>query len=403
MEARPFLGWLDHDPSERERSQRILALFHEKESRDELGLGSVRDAIADLLFPGTSTIHTRVRYFLFIPWIYRQLEADGVRAAELPRKLRQAETVLVEHLLAQGEKEGVFGRMARGSLKRLPSSIYWSGLESWGIRRGFESQDELVRTFDQLHRAAQRHHGRRADEGGLDDAPVAVWDPELPATPEGFPETAQFALTHEEADYLRHRIVHSNPASLLAWLVADEAADAVDAPWMHPRFASFKAEHRELLDHARLFAEVMQGAALHYNVLLAELKGATELEKQHRTEYEAWTERVQHIGVAEWSLLRFFALVTSGGRPVPSRTRDFVEAWVGLVVGGPDALKSSAAATLVRRRETALKGTRSRFVNATALSQWSGSSGLGLMTFRWSTAQRFVAEIHEGRTQKRGS
>ena len=155
MEARPFLAWLDHDPSERERSQRILALFQEKESRDELGLGSVRDAIADLLFPGTSTIHTRVRYFLFIPWIYRQLEADGVRAAELPRKLRQAETVLVEHLLAQGEKEGVFGRMARGSLKRLPSSIYWSGLESWGIRRGFESQDELVRTFDQLHRAAQ--------------------------------------------------------------------------------------------------------------------------------------------------------------------------------------------------------------------------------------------------------
>lgn len=101
--------------------------------------------------------------------------------------------------------------------------------------------------------------------------------------------------------------------------------------------------------------------------------------------------------------MRFFALVTSGARPVPSRTRDFVEAWVGLVVGGPDALKSSAAAALVQRRETTLKGSRSRFVNATALSQWSGSSGLGLMTFRWSTAQRFVAEIHEGRTQKRGS
>jgi hypothetical protein len=98
MEARPFPGWLDHDPSERERSQRILVLFHEKESRDELGLGSVRDAFADLLFPGTSTIHTRVRYFLFIPWIHRQLEADGVRSAELPRKLRLAETELGDKL-----------------------------------------------------------------------------------------------------------------------------------------------------------------------------------------------------------------------------------------------------------------------------------------------------------------
>ena len=41
--------------------------FQEKESRDELGLGSVRDSFADQLFPGTSTIQTRLRYTLFVP------------------------------------------------------------------------------------------------------------------------------------------------------------------------------------------------------------------------------------------------------------------------------------------------------------------------------------------------
>lgn len=40
---------------------RILAQFKERDTRDELGLGSLRDAIADLLFPGTSTIQTRLR------------------------------------------------------------------------------------------------------------------------------------------------------------------------------------------------------------------------------------------------------------------------------------------------------------------------------------------------------
>jgi hypothetical protein len=396
MEARPFLAWLDHDPAERERTQRILALFQEKESRDELGLGSVRDAIADLLFPGTSTIHTRVRYFLFVPWIYRRLEEEKVRSAELPRKLRQAETELVEHLLAQGEKEGVFGRLARGSLKRLPSSIYWSGLESWGIRRGFDSHDELVRAFDRLHVAAQRHHARRADETVLDEAPVAVWDPELPEPPEGFPVTARFTLTAAEADYLRHRIVHSNPNSLLAWLVDDEPAPTVDAPWKHPRLAAFTAAHRELLEHARVFAELMQGAAFLYNSLLAQLKGAVELAQRHREAYDAWREQIPQLGVADWNLLRFFALVTGGGQPVPARTREFVEAWAGLARDGTDALGSPRAADLVRRRESALKGSRSRFLNATALSQWSGASGLGLMSYRWATAQRFVAEIHEG-------
>ena len=59
------LGWLDHDPHERERTTRILALFKERNAVDELGLGGIRDSFADQLFPGTSTIQTRLRYMLF--------------------------------------------------------------------------------------------------------------------------------------------------------------------------------------------------------------------------------------------------------------------------------------------------------------------------------------------------
>jgi hypothetical protein len=46
------LTWVDHDQHARERTLRILSLFQERESRDELGLGSVRDSFADHLFPG---------------------------------------------------------------------------------------------------------------------------------------------------------------------------------------------------------------------------------------------------------------------------------------------------------------------------------------------------------------
>ena len=73
------LTWIDHDPYARERAYRILALFQEKESRDELGLGAVRDSFADALFPGTSTIQTRLRYMLFVAWIYCDLEKGRVR------------------------------------------------------------------------------------------------------------------------------------------------------------------------------------------------------------------------------------------------------------------------------------------------------------------------------------
>lgn len=72
------IGWIDFDESERDRAQRLMDLFREQDSRDELGLGAIRDSIADHLFPGTSAIQTRLRYMLFIPWVLRvQTQSDG--------------------------------------------------------------------------------------------------------------------------------------------------------------------------------------------------------------------------------------------------------------------------------------------------------------------------------------
>ena len=45
-----------------------------------LDRGSVRDAFADMLFPWTSTIMTRARYFLLIPWTYQDLERSRVKS-----------------------------------------------------------------------------------------------------------------------------------------------------------------------------------------------------------------------------------------------------------------------------------------------------------------------------------
>ncbi len=57
------LTWLDYSDQQRRQMLDVIHLFAEQTTRDELGLGSVRDALADLLFPGTSTIQTRARYF----------------------------------------------------------------------------------------------------------------------------------------------------------------------------------------------------------------------------------------------------------------------------------------------------------------------------------------------------
>ena len=75
--------WLDYSERERRKMLNIVDLFGEHDTRDELGIGSVRDAFADMLFPGTSTIMTRARYFLLVPWTYQRLERLRVKSAEM--------------------------------------------------------------------------------------------------------------------------------------------------------------------------------------------------------------------------------------------------------------------------------------------------------------------------------
>jgi hypothetical protein len=112
------LAWIDFDEAERQRAQRIMALFQERESRDELGLGAIRDSIADRLFPGTSTIQTRLRYMLFVPWILRMVEDRDGSPSQLMGEARGLEIHLAEALKAGGESTGIIGRDAGVRLQR---------------------------------------------------------------------------------------------------------------------------------------------------------------------------------------------------------------------------------------------------------------------------------------------
>ena len=121
------LGWLDFDAAASERVATLLRSLQEPSTLDVLGLGTIRDAFADMLSPGISTVQTRLRYFIFLPWIFQRLEAEPVPPGQFARTLREAETRLID-CLRKGGDDGVIGSRARRSLKRMPSEIYWGGL-----------------------------------------------------------------------------------------------------------------------------------------------------------------------------------------------------------------------------------------------------------------------------------
>ena len=244
---------------DRRKMAQVIDLFREEDTRDELGLGVVRDALADLLFPGTSTIQTRARYFLFVPWIYRRHEEKGMAVADVARKARSDEDKLIEALVQGGERP--IGVDKRTALQRPARSIYWAGLSTWRIRCFQGSQDQYHRAWDALMR--RRREALVDDDGELVDRSASVtWDPELPEAPTEFLKLASFALTRQEAEYLQHRILGLG-ATLLGYLVGKtKPAEDAEFAWTHPAAESFPPPFRGQVEHARLFSEAMHGAAL---------------------------------------------------------------------------------------------------------------------------------------------
>jgi hypothetical protein len=378
------LAWIDHDLKARERAFRILSLFQEKESRDELGLGAVRDSFTDRLFPGTSTIQTRLRYMLFVPWMYRWMEEKRIPAESFASQADKLERGLIQPLMASNDQVGVFGKTAGNRIKRLPSSVYWAGLGSWGIRITPFSQEEYQRRINETYyrRDAVNSKKLRAHEMGddSDDAlnkDVFNWHPRLPAPPENFPAEADFSLSKEEAEFIKDCIQRKCPDSLLSFLASYCEPGDSEAPWNHPDFSRFQDGHKELLMHARLFSEVMHGAALSYNIQLAELRKKQELIDEHRGRFETWADQVPVGEIKSWDIKRLWELTVDYGHNITPQTRGFIQQWIEFVKNSHKTLlENSNAMNLIRWREMKLKGTRSRFKNQRALEQWGGQSGV---------------------------
>ena len=87
--------------------------------------------------------------------------------------------------------------------------------------------------------------------------------------------------------------------------------------------------------HAQNFSEIMQGAALVYNYLLAEKKESDELIEKYKEKLTEW--QIAMSSRAEiflnWNLEHFRNLVYSELTVnVPNRTRRFIDQWIDMVL-----------------------------------------------------------------------
>ncbi|MCC2333610.1 DUF6361 family protein [Cellulomonas wangsupingiae] len=389
-------GWLDADTEQRRQMLEVVDLFSDDGTVDELGTGAIRDALSHALFPGTSVLHTRLRYALFVPWL---LQEAGARSSspDTGAALRQLEIRLIGSLLAGGEKPGVIGNRARQTLKRMPSSVYWSALGAWGIRQRDVTIEGYLRRRHDLARLAART-AVSDDPETRETPPSSGLDPHLPPPPEGLLTRATFDLTAEEEEYLSDTIARATAGSLLAWLVHHQPARLPDYAWELTTLGEAPAQLAETVDHARRFHTVIHGAVLVYNLLLARQRHMDEPVAEFEADLAEWRSELQSSNALDgWDRAAWWTTVTRSNARIRPLTRTFVDQWIDLVASDPEVATSAKAAGLVTTRERQIKGGRARLVNQSALDSWSGASGLGRLDFNWSVARGHLGDLYAAR------
>jgi len=413
-------GWVDFSENERKQMLDIVDLFNQQDTRDELGVGTIRDAFSDHLFPGTSTIQTRARYFLFVPWIYkdveRRLSRNKLSIAGFTKEVEIREKKLIRALMAGGEKDGVIGIEAKEKLQRLPSNIYWSGLHALKIRLAEGSQSQYARHISYYHRTPKAEtsginpRSKEHDEPALENS-SSGWHPGLPPQPDDLLKEAKLKLRREEAAYLKERVLQTHRESLFAYFLLEvNETENTNFVWDHPIVASLPNAQQDSVLHARNFSETIHGAVLLYNLMLSEAKESENGTDRYRDLLDQWALGLSEHweDIEKWCQNRqaFWQGPALVQARIPKLTTSFVDNWLNIVCES-DGLKTifenSAAKTLISHREHQLKKNRARLHNPDALMRWSGASGTAQLDFRWRIAKAHLTDIYTGLNGREGT
>lgn len=212
--------------------------------RDEIGFLIIHQRYADYFFPGTSVLHTRLRYALFVPWIYQALYELGP-VARVADTLQKAEIKLAGRLKVSKERGVIGGHNHPKPTSQPPSVSYWAALGAWGI---LKQQDGRLPSRAHIHRLLQSRNRKAIDDDGqalsASDLPFAA----LPPRPDDWSadDPMQFDLLPREGEFLYTQFSDLRPIrsptqlSLLAKLAVSGAVEA-DHCWA-PGIVEFAKE-----------------------------------------------------------------------------------------------------------------------------------------------------------------
>ena len=397
------LGWLDHDTDAQKRTLEVLRTFKEPETRDDLGIATIRDAISEILCPGMSVLQTRLRYMFLLPYLFRQLETDGIPSSKIADEAWNRELELNKRLIEGGEDTiGLFGKSSGDQLKRLASHAYWNGLSRWGILESQYSRDELIQSLPNVN---DQTAGNRKNEAGelkaFDRKPI--WQPLLPE-PSAYAEilgNPSIAMTAEESNFVRDVIFERIENSLFARIGRHEDLMGIavesDFPWKPAIADRLPTDERDLVLNASHFSTLIQGGLCLLGVALSHLPRHQSHEPAANEHFRKWLEGDYAKRMLNWKPAELFELLRNAGKKFRgekfvSELHDF---FLSIANPAKTQYQSNPALQkgidLVRERES--RKANSRFKDHRT---WDGKPFDYIMNYRWNTTRQFLRDFDQG-------
>jgi hypothetical protein len=403
-----LIGWIDFSPTHRNRVGSVLDLLHPEGMVDELGLGTIRDALANQLFPGISTIQTRAKYFFIIPYILYdyQKAKPAQRRGKSPSKFLEDKEYDVMWQLSEKynyeEGNGVIGISKRkpNKIVRRPSAIYWNGLYTYQFidTHGLAAESFLKQaanpSMETLLSSVQQGDDTTGDDVDAEYensfrikvSPKLDWN-----------ENLTLELSKEEAEFFQDRIISIAKNKIIAELLINDklwhiftnaenfmqfAKAAISLPIADNLKATLKLAHD--------FSELMYGAHLAYNCQLHQKVFKSDY---HDADWDIWLQSIKNnmLDYQNFNpdLLFCYAITTKG------TTAQFVKDWWQQTQQNFSDLNKRDS--LVQQQEERVKGAKARLRwNKTDDVNENNWIGLKHFYYRFNQAQTILKDIRTG-------
>ena len=393
--------------------------------QDELGVGTIRDAMSNKLFPGFSTLHTRAKYFFITPYILLDKERKQRKSESGKDYFNRVEIETNNTIIdfyesfKERKEESYFGKFKKdGVLKRQPSEIYWNGITTLHLVNYDGTLDQLLRdkhsTIEELLSCNQGDD--TVKEQGENNKPRVVDAGSADGWIENITEKG-LTLTSVEAQILRDRLIKHTPNSLPTELLTN------DEVWEVYKAAAYKDKGNEQITNALInFVEkayklveneelrtnlitahdlslFLYGPHIAYNLRLAEqVKAAESVIQELRDMGIVWLETLEQRMI---DYKRFDISNCMQDVNVKPTTRLFLKEVQQLVTQqGKWQNIETELCDLVEQQERKNKKNKSRFykleenrvVDENEKGAWIG---LGLINYRYAAALAVMKDIQE--------